>query len=561
MVDRNLASALQLTEDCHDEEISSAIIALLTSAVYDPEPRKTLPEIYQLITNLGASSYLDPLNTLPLLLTCDDQGARDIISVIGECSSAKEVVIAVQEAAERLEHSLEADEEGDGEPEEQAKEAEEPPEKTKRISISNQLIALMDIYASAIPRMKLRRKSASDTLVPLLQELEAIIGPASGKATRTEGRLLLFSAATLAKRVRGWVDLVSLEDEEDVKACKAIIKRLLDSALIACEGLIQANVAQRTLEECFPRLGLRSRTESDWEEGEKAILEILEAYSSLGIFTGEINGPCSAGDLVFWAHKSSTQQDPEKLISFLLPALISSFQTNTFLDESLAVLLRGLHTRLTGNTGTTDDLPHDITVPLYGFLPSVASAHPDPPIRFQAFRILSLLLASGSQQLRFHHLVELTRDSEFPQMRVASVGLVKEALLQALSEGKENIFLGPLFLRTFGPILFRPDPPDIFSSALALKDFEETHEPARLAECLSLYYFLLQRDEQNLTGIRDKDAIQSIESNLLTPLRNNLSRWMDDPSVSKSHLHDITAIVSLKISLERVDAARAVLKQ
>jgi len=206
-------------------------------------------------------------------------------------------------------------------------------------------------------------------------------------------------------------------------------------------------------------------------------------------------------------------------------------------------------------------LSHEIMLPLCDILPSVASTHPDPLIRHQTFRVLSLLLASGNPQLRFQHLVEYTRDSEYPQMRVASVGLVKEALLQALSrpEARDNVFLSPLFLRTFGPILFRPDPPDLFSSALTFKEFQETNEPRRLVECLSLYYVLLLRDERNLTKIRDKDVLKSIESSLLRPLRNNVDRWMSEPEFGQSHLHDITPIVSLKISLERVDAAQAAL--
>jgi len=74
MVDKDLASALQLPDDCEDEvdrllflrdfvltllkAVSSAIVDLLTSAVNDAEPRKTLSEIYQLITNFRATSYL-----------------------------------------------------------------------------------------------------------------------------------------------------------------------------------------------------------------------------------------------------------------------------------------------------------------------------------------------------------------------------------------------------------------------------------------------------------------------------------------------------------------------
>jgi len=75
MVDKDLASALQLPDNCEDEvnfslillassflceskDVSSAIVALLTSAVHDAEPRSSLSEIYKLLTNLCATSYL-----------------------------------------------------------------------------------------------------------------------------------------------------------------------------------------------------------------------------------------------------------------------------------------------------------------------------------------------------------------------------------------------------------------------------------------------------------------------------------------------------------------------
>ena len=71
--------------------------------------------------------------------------------------------------------------------------------------------------------------------------------------------------------------------------------------------------------------------------------------------------------------------------------------------------------------------PH-ITVPLCSLLPAVASSHADPLTRHQSFCVLSLLIVASKPQLRFRS----TRDSEFPQMRVASVGLVKEALYRSL---------------------------------------------------------------------------------------------------------------------------------
>ena len=47
----------------------------------------------------------DPLNPIPLLISCDDPAVGDLLSLIRERCSAKEAVIAVQEAVERLEVS------------------------------------------------------------------------------------------------------------------------------------------------------------------------------------------------------------------------------------------------------------------------------------------------------------------------------------------------------------------------------------------------------------------------------------------------------------------------
>jgi hypothetical protein len=142
-------------------------------------------------------------------------------------------------------------------------------------------------------------------------------------------------------------------------------------------------------------------------------------------------------------------------------------------------------------------------------------------------------------------------------MRVAAVGLVKEHFLRAFNAPgptKDEPFLSNVFLRTFGPILFRPDPPDLFEADLQIKDFEESSEPSRLSECLSLYLVILRRDEKNLvrssshpfiflslnkitqTGIRDKDMIKTIETNLLAPMRRTLSRWMQDQLTGKGML-------------------------
>lgn len=207
-------------------------------------------------------------------------------------------------------------------------------------------------------------------------------------------------------------------------------------------------------------------------------------------------------------------------------------------------------------------LSPEIVMPLCTILPTIASAHLDPVVRHQAFRIISSLLTLTQPDSRIQLLADLTGDSQLPQMRVAAVGLVKEAIMESLSSTKPNLFASPLFLRVFGPILFRPSPPDLFSGSkeLSLSSFQESSEPQRLVECLALYYVLLQRDHRNLTGIRDADVLSSVESSLLEPLRSTLAKWMSHPSVFGSHMHAIMPLVSLQIGLERVDAAIAQLR-
>jgi len=88
---------------------------------------------------------------LPLLLPCNDPAARDIMAVIGECGSAKEVVLAVQEAVEQMESLFDADEavgDNDAQRGDNKEERTLPAEKFKLNSPITQLTILIDLYGS-----------------------------------------------------------------------------------------------------------------------------------------------------------------------------------------------------------------------------------------------------------------------------------------------------------------------------------------------------------------------------------------------------------------------------
>lgn len=88
---------------------------------------------------------------IPLLLPCDDLEAKNIIALIGECGSAKEVVMTVQEAMERLERTLEREDDDD---EEKGEDKDgDVLHSTKQNSTVVQFLTLNNLYSSGESRI------------------------------------------------------------------------------------------------------------------------------------------------------------------------------------------------------------------------------------------------------------------------------------------------------------------------------------------------------------------------------------------------------------------------
>ena len=82
-------------------------------------------------------------------------------------------------------------------------------------------------------------------------------------------------------------------------------------------------------------------------------------------------------------------------------------------------------------------------------------------------------------------------------MRVAAVGLLKDAVLQALSSEEKNPIASPVLFETLAGRLFKFDA----SSMSELKELLENGEAKRLVETLSFYYVLSVRDVDNRVSI------------------------------------------------------------
>ncbi len=157
---------------------------------------------------------------------------------------------------------------------------------------------------------------------------------------------------------------------------------------------------------------------------------------------------------VLLAHNQEDSHKTIRTLSMMLPVIISCIQANHTLDECVSFLLDALCLN-------NAEIPEDISIPLCTVLPTLASAHPDSSLRHQTFRVLSTVLSLSAPPLRLQVLQDLCSTSDFPQMRVAAVGLVKEAVLEAFgsSAPSSNLFASPRFLQVLDQYCSAPARP------------------------------------------------------------------------------------------------------
>ncbi len=240
----------------------------------------------------------------------------------------------------------------------------------------------------------------------------------------------------------------------------------------------------------------------------------------------------------------------------------------TAIDESLFIILSALYPNDVPGSQTTQEWDTATVLPLINALSMLACGHPDGQVRLIAFRAIGGLLFHLPPILHIRVLHDLLTDAGLPHMRTAAVGLLKDAVIAALASSSSSLnpFASPVMLQTFGNVVLRPDPPDLFSRPISLEEFDEMDEGKRLVECLSFYYVLILRDVDNRvcysfvlwksspphsnlkqTGVRDSDQIRTVEGNLLKPLQAQLDRWAEGGATM--------SLAGLTMALERASSA------
>ncbi|KAI0037221.1 hypothetical protein K488DRAFT_75526 [Vararia minispora EC-137] len=519
----------------------------ILSAAGDPEPKYTLSDIAHVISGeaIGEDLLKDVLSILPALIPSDCDGVDEILKLVGRCCNGKELIIGVQECAERLARDDDETKEG-----------------------STAASALQMVRMMPMPRVK-TRKRASQTIQTAVDAMVSALPVASSSASLSEGRALARTAAELLDVFQAWVSVTSHSEPSETSRCTDILCSFLASVLECSANRLGTSLSQRLFEGEFSKLVVESAVRPDWLEGEEAVGTLVywqRAAAVLGRPPETISSRPSVAPLLLIAHGPLRENLSLSSFTAIFPAILTALQTNVALDEALAVLFTVLFPK---SPLSDRDLPPDLIIPLCTVLPSLCSVHPDAPTRHLSFRLLGRLLQLSPSALRLQVLKELLAPSEdaFPQMRVSAIGLAKEFIVDSLgrhSKDRKNcpcIFATPIVLQAIGPFVFRPDPPDLLSPVPCLNEFVELPESKRLVECLGLYYVLLLRDVDNKTGIRDPSTVRSIESSLLHPLRNAMQRWSDmGQKMNTDDRHAVLSLAPLEIGLSRVEEALKIVR-
>lgn len=499
----------------------------------------TLRELSDAIETYQGTEYLEALAVLPPLLACPDDHAKWLVRACGLHSNAKEVMIVVQEAMEELQWYYHA-----GDEEIQSKPITAPVQRFTNLIV---------LCTKAIPRLRLGKKTALQLASPIITDITSLVPSIAQGVTQYEGRVLLGEIASLVKDLCLWATASASAD--DLVTMKSTLRGLLGTTVVACASSVQASLSAREFERVFPKLTVKSAIEEGWVNGENVMADVQDALRVLeDSRCPEILEPRSTSDLVYLAHAKPVIPLSNATLSRLFPLLLNSLRRNIAVDESLFLLLRFL---------TQDDpafadtsIPPHIADSLCTVLSALASTHLDAFIRHLNLRLLSLVLTKVHSALRVEILLRLTGDEEFPQIRGPAVGLLKEAVLEALGSHstEPSFFASPMLLRTFGPILFKTNPPDFLTVGHTTEELECSLELLRIADCLSFYYILVLRDRENKTKVQDADSILSVERSLLHPLR----QFLHQRAHMKGEL--LMALLSLQVSLERIDDALATVK-
>ncbi|OCF61888.1 hypothetical protein L486_01551 [Kwoniella mangroviensis CBS 10435] len=450
------------------------------------------------------------LTYLPLLLPLSTSiiSSKELVCLIAEYSKAREVVLGltegIQSIVDRAEGYQVSDDEGDFEDEEIA--VDWP-------GLIEEYESIIRCLNVAIPRLPNSR--STPTLLSLSESVSISLPILSHQATTISARILLKELCGLVNTIWVWVQNTSDKGGEQ----RAILFTMLFESITLLGYKVDAKLTERWFLNTFPKFK-NMPTSQESLEGWEAGQEFLDLAWSTGqtldftpsdivhkiIDPSHLTVHSSLASLNLISSQLATQD-----IMTLLPSLVSPM----LLDDSMPILCAALsgssvdagvaYTWAIVNyysdskEGTVE---YDNASMLLELLVPLTAQHPSSLMRLALFKliggIISLQTSAVNKIELFKQLLEPA--NPFDNIRIQSLSLLRETI--SSKEVLSSVLVEILF-----PILF------VSPSQQDLEDNPFTYSPSDLpnspyipwwTECLTLLWFILDFDKEDVTGARKR---------------------------------------------------------
>ncbi|GAA6063062.1 hypothetical protein JCM10212_003007 [Sporobolomyces blumeae] len=560
--DRELVEALHSALVDHARAVEAGTLATEDSLYDDP---------FLLI------SVLAPLLHLDKGIDAKADSVHGLLLLVAQHASPREVLLALEEYLARR-----SDVDGSGDEDSLDDDDDDDDLSAGPEEVAKSLVTFAPMLSRALSRLKTAKPAtfllnACDSLTHCLEQVVrdgafALPQPTDDR-TDDSVALDLFEAMSdfYDATVQHLVDRVAEREREDARETIRYSLRTVVGLLHPYVGIDIADEFFLSRHEKYRRPGFgpvsSPRRKTLWRKlcAASLLSESLDyRISDLFVACRRPSAKQAIGSFVLLVHiLSSTPETPlralvpddtdtasvESIFSKTLPLVRAPFvsstsgSSNIADDEVLFWLWWCLERREDGLVSEQDDgLETDVLYPIIEIASSIAALSPFPRTRFLAFQLLTHLVRShtgratpSNEALQLDLLRELVTTYGTPSFQTACIGIVKDVLADKLERADKNPSSRSLFLSTrlvdeFGPVLLRAHC-EAPLSEVPLETFLRNHQRG-IVQRLNWYYFVLERDCMNKTGIRSASTTNATESAFLSPLRTRVSEWLsvaEDP--------------------------------
>ncbi|OCF77907.1 hypothetical protein I204_01910 [Kwoniella mangroviensis CBS 8886] len=450
------------------------------------------------------------LTYLPLLLPLSTSiiSSKELVCLIAEYSKAREVVLGltegIQSIVDRAEGYQVSDDEGDFEDEEIA--VDWP-------GLIEEYELIIRCLNVAIPRLPNSR--STPTLLSLSESVSISLPILSHQATTISARILLKELCGLVNTIWVWVQNTSDKGGEQ----RAILFTMLFESITLLGYKVDAKLTERWFLNTFPKFkNMPTSQESleGWEAGQE-VLDLAWSTGQTLDFTPSdiVHKIIDPSHLTVHSSLASLNLISSQLATQDIMTLIPSLVSPMLLDDSMPILCAALsgssvdagvaYTWAIVNyysdskEGTVE---YDNASMLLELLVPLTAQHPSSLMRLALFKliggIISLQTSAVNKIELFKQLLEPA--NPFDNIRIQSLSLLRETI--SSKEVLSSVLVEILF-----PILF------VSPSQQDLEDNPFTYSPSDLlnspyipwwTECLTLLWFILDFDKEDVTGARKR---------------------------------------------------------